>query len=67
MYCGCGLNVNIITRKEGMFQQWKRNKRARTVVLQNPEQAGLPNMYSTDLRTSKHVRRITLLLFIENR
>ena len=50
-----------------LFQQWKRNKRARTVVLQNPEQAGLPNMYSTDLPTSKHVRRVTLLLFIENR
>ena len=60
--------MNIITLKGGSwFLAMERNKRSRTVVLQNPEQAGLPNMYSTDLRTSKHVRRITLLLFIENR
>ena len=33
-------SITLLVKKAALFQQWKRNKRTRTVVLQNPEQAG---------------------------
>ena len=55
---GASLSWFLIVKHAALLQQWKRNIRAVTVLLQHTEQAGLPNMCSVIIER-KHISRIT--------